>query len=70
MIEIGRIRIFGDAELAQLMGISLVTVKRYLRSGKLRGRKVGGQVYVTEDNLRDFLSCNQESPLLQADHAP
>jgi excisionase family DNA binding protein len=50
-------------ELAKTLNASETTIRRYLRSGKIKGQKVGAQTYVTAENLRRFLSGNQKEDL-------
>jgi excisionase family DNA binding protein len=39
------------AEAAKRLGRSLEQVRRYLREGKLKGQRIGGQWFVEEDSL-------------------
>ena len=48
-------------EVAELLGVSLVTVSRYLKSGKLRKIKISGKcVRICPESLRDLLGQEGE----------
>jgi len=49
------------AEAARRLGRSLEQVRRYLREGKLKGQRVGGQWFVEEASLE--LARRQQKPL-------
>jgi excisionase family DNA binding protein len=42
-------------EVARYLAVSLPTLYRVLRSGRLRGTKVGGQWRISDDAVRQFL---------------
>ena len=48
-------RLLTPAEVATRLNVSLVTVGRWLREGKLKGLKVGRQWRVRESDLEAFL---------------
>jgi excisionase family DNA binding protein len=50
----------GDA--ARLIGVSLQTVKNWVRDGRLTGRRVGGRMLVTRSSVRDFFDSLGSSP--------
>lgn len=54
--KIGDITLYTLEELSQKLDVTLVTLRAYLREGKLRGRKIGGRWHVTEESLRAYLS--------------
>ena len=43
------------SEVARYLSISLPSLYRLLRSGRLRGHKVGGQWRISDDAVRQFL---------------
>jgi len=45
--------------------VSKQTIRRYIRDKKLKGRKVGGIWWVTEDSLRDWLGAVPEARALR-----
>jgi excisionase family DNA binding protein len=56
------LRIYEVEELADILKIAEVTVRRYVREGKIKGFKQGNRVFVTEDNVKEYLKSlqNQE----------
>lgn len=57
--EIGSLTLYSVDDLHEQLGLSKMTIRAYLREGKIRGRKLGVKWYVTEDALREYF----EAPL-------
>jgi excisionase family DNA binding protein len=41
-------------ELSKKLNVHIVTLRTYLKEGRLRGQKMGTKWYVSEDSLREF----------------
>lgn len=54
--KIGDLTLYSVDDLHELLGISKMTIRAYLREGRLKGRKLGVQWYVTEDAIRDYFN--------------
>lgn len=54
MTNLGELRAFTVKEVADNFGVTIMTIRNYIKSGKLKARKVGVKYYITEDNLREF----------------
>lgn len=54
--KIGSLTLFSVDDLHEQLGISKMTIRAYLRDGRLKGRKLGVQWYVTEDAIRDYFN--------------
>ena len=52
--EIGNLTLFSVDDLHEQLGLSKMTIRAYLREGKIRGRKLGVKWYVTEEALREY----------------
>lgn len=52
--EIGSLTLYSVDDLHQQLGLSKMTIRAYLREGKIRARKLGVQWYVTEEALREY----------------
>ena len=52
--QIGSLTLFSIDDLHESLGLSKMTLRAYLRDGKLKGRKLGVQWFVTEDALREY----------------
>ena len=62
---IGSLTLFSIDDLHESLGLSKMTLRAYLRDGKLKGRKLGVQWFVTEDALREYFeesSPEEEAP--------
>lgn len=57
MVEIKTdgVRYYDIPELAKQLGMSLVTLRRYIQRGKLRAQKVGRKYFVNSDELKRLL---------------
>ena len=54
MIEIGGVRVFEVREVAKAFKVSIATIRRYVRSGRLPGQRVGTKWYISEAGLNEF----------------
>lgn len=53
---IGEIKLYTLLELSKILGITDVTLRRYIKDGRLRARKIGGAFHVSEESFREFVS--------------
>lgn len=60
--KIGSLTLYSVDDLHELLGISKMTLRSYLREGKLKGRKMGVQWFVTEEAIRDYFNQEQSPP--------
>ncbi|HCD51034.1 MAG TPA: DNA-binding protein [Balneolaceae bacterium] len=60
--KIGNLTLYSVDDLHELLGISKLTLRSYLREGKLRGRKLGVSWYVTEEAIREYFEEPQPEP--------
>jgi len=58
-IKLEDITVYNVKELSELIGISQMTIREYIKQGKLRAKKVANEWRITGDALRDFLSANK-----------
>jgi excisionase family DNA binding protein len=52
--KIGSLTLYSVDDLHDQLGVSKMTLRAYLREGRLRGRKLGVQWYVTEEAIREY----------------
>jgi len=52
--KLGDMKLYSLEELSKTLEITTVTLRAYIKAGKLRGRKVGGRWFVSEDSLKTF----------------
>lgn len=52
--KIGSLTLYSVDDLHEMLGISKMTIRAYLREGRLKGRKLGVQWFVTEEAIRNY----------------
>jgi len=52
--KIGELTLYSVDDLHELLDISKMTLRTYLREGRIRGRKLGVSWYVTEEAIREY----------------
>lgn len=60
--EIGSLTLYSVDDLHAKLGLSKMTIRAYLREGKIRGRKLGVKWYVTEEALREYFDTSLDDP--------
>jgi len=53
--KIRRISFFTTDQLAKILDLSMLTVRRYLREGRIKAVKIGQRWYISNKNLDIFL---------------
>ena len=66
-VKIGDMTLYDVEALEELLGIQARTIRKYLREGKLKGRKMAKKWYVTEDALQEYFE--QGEPELEQEPA-
>ena len=61
-IKLGSIPLFNIMELAKKLDLNPATLRGYIKTGKLKGQKVGTKWYVSEDSLREFFGQSYQAP--------
>jgi excisionase family DNA binding protein len=62
-IQVGDMKLYDVEELAEMLDVGLPTIRRYLREGKLKGKKLAKRWYVSEENLKDYFQPEEVSEL-------
>ena len=52
-------------ELADLLHVTVRTVRRYVREGKLRATRIGKTYYIHDGEFHDFLDRGTAAPRVQ-----
>lgn len=68
--QLGNLILYSVDDLHEQLGLSKMTIRSYLRQGKIRARKLGVQWYVTEEALREYFNEPPESGSTSADRKP
>lgn len=55
-LEVSGIKLYNVEEIAKMLKCTKVIIRTYFKEGKIKGRKITGKWYVTEDNLKKYLS--------------
>jgi excisionase family DNA binding protein len=53
-VQLGTLTLFEVKELCEKFGLHPVTIRKYMKRGRLRGQKIGKKWYITEEALRDY----------------
>ena len=62
-IQVGDMKLYDVEELAGMLSVGLPTIRRYLREGRLKGKKLAKRWYVSEENLKDYFQPEEVSEL-------
>ena len=62
-IQVGDMKLYDVEELAEMLDVGFPTIRRYLREGKLKGKKLAKRWYVSEENLKDYFQPEEVSEL-------
>lgn len=62
-IQVGDMKLYDVEELAEMLDVGLPTIRRYLREGRLKGKKLAKRWYVSEENLKDYFQPEEVSEL-------
>lgn len=57
MKEVFGTRLYDMKEVGQLLGVTSQTVAKYIKEGRLSARAIGKRYFVSEDDLRKFVSA-------------
>lgn len=55
-IKFKETKLYSVRELDKLLPITPLTIRAYIRKGKIKGHKIGVNWYVSKENLDKFLS--------------
>ena len=58
--EVGGIKAFTVKDICELLNVTPQSVRKYLKSGDIKARKIGAKWIVTEEAIRAFM--NGEKP--------
>lgn len=53
--EIEGIKFYTIPEAAEVLNVTPQTVRAYIKQGKLKGKRIGRPILITENNLKEFL---------------
>lgn len=56
MIEIQTVKFYNLLEVARELAVTVQTLRRYIKTGRLRAQRVGRSILISEQDLREFLN--------------
>ena len=62
-IQVGDMKLYDVEELAGMLSVGTPTIRRYIREGKLKGKKMAKRWYVSEEALKDYFQPEEVSEL-------
>lgn len=54
-------------EVAEMLSVSVESVRRFLKRGTLKGSKIGGQWRVTDEQIKEFYDKNSNEHMKKAE---
>lgn len=60
--KIGSLTLYSVDDLHEMLGMSKMSIRAYLRDGKIKGKKLGVQWYVTEEAIRNYFEEPEKAP--------
>jgi len=55
MKQIGDIKFYDVQEIAKIFNMTPQSIRKFLKEGRIKARKVGTRWYVTEEAMREYL---------------
>lgn len=62
MKQIGDIKFYDVQEIARIFDMTPQSIRKFIREGRIKGRKVGTRWYVTEEAIREYLLGYDNEP--------
>ena len=60
-IKLGKKKLYSVKELQEILPITPLTIREYIRKGKIKGHKIGKNWFVSRKNLEAFLEGKDKS---------
>ena len=55
MLQVGSEKAYNVQESAQILKVSAVTIRSYIKQGRLKAQKIGRAYYITENCMEEFI---------------
>ena len=55
MKQVLGVKLYSLAEVGELLGVQRPTASKYIQQGRLKATTIGGNKYVSEESLKEFL---------------
>lgn len=53
--EVAGMTLYTVRELADILGVTTITIRRYIADGSLKARKIGRAYHISDEALREFM---------------
>jgi excisionase family DNA binding protein len=53
------VKLYSLTEAADLLGVTRGTITKYISSGRLVAKTIGGKKYLSEENIKSFLQTTE-----------
>jgi excisionase family DNA binding protein len=63
--EIEGIKFYTIQETAQALRVTPQTIRAYIKQGRINSQRIGKPIFITDSNLRDFLTVPKVKPMNQ-----
>ncbi len=63
MKQIGDIKLYSVKDLHNALGVNARTIRDWFNKGRLKGRKIGNEWFITEENLKKFLNADEAAKI-------
>ncbi len=57
--KIGNIKMYDSKEISELIGLTEQSVRMYFRTGKLKGKKIGKNWFISNKDLKEYLLSHE-----------
>ena len=54
--QIGDMVLYSVLELSKKLEITMTTIRTYIKTGKLKGQKIGNKYYITEEAIKELFN--------------
>ena len=66
-IQVGDMKLYDVEELAEMLNMGEATIRRYLREGRLKGKKLAKRWYVSEESIKQYFQPEASPVQLEED---
>ena len=53
--KIEEVTLYSVPELSNMLNVTIVSIRNYIKKGYLKGQKLTGRWFISEESLKDFL---------------
>lgn len=57
--QVGNLTLYDLEELSSLLNITVISLREYIKKGKIRGQKLGKRYFITQEALNEYFSQHQ-----------